>query len=114
MEVVADLLLVLSGGRLIPTCVGNLPYLSSSGVWTDDDQWLVLYAYGLPCNISGMRFCPAAVTAPINRAISNHVRYTTQCLHAVLTRQHWSEHYRSVIDAATDPNASKLGLLTVR
>ena len=100
-EALADLCLVLPGIRLIPIFVDGIPFLSSSGVWSDEDEWLSLLAYGLPISIAGRRFCPQQPSALQVKRICNHVHFTTQKLRTTLTRQHWSTCYESIVEAAS-------------
>ena len=50
----ADLAIVLPDVRFVPTMVGSSPYLSSSGSWSDEGEWISILAYSLPRNISGI------------------------------------------------------------
>ncbi len=47
-------------------------------------------------------------------AIRNHVHHVTQQLRVTLTRQHWTQHYDSIVDAAITSETSKMGVLALR
>ena len=56
----ADLNSVLPGVRVVPTFVGSHPYLSSTGTWSEDGEWLSFHAHRLPVNVNGCRYMPQA------------------------------------------------------
>ena len=113
----ADLSLVLPGVRLIPTCVGTLPFLSSSGSWSDVGSWVSFHTYALPVNISGLRYCPSensSMYSNVRSPTRKHVRDVSHQLHSHLTREFWSALYNNVVEVALVSEASKLGLLALR
>ena len=112
----ADLRIVLPDFRLIPTFVGSQPYLSCSGSWSDEGEWLSLLAYGLPTNISGLRFCPPdqPLQNSLRRSIRFHVRHITDQLKLLLTRQSSSALYHDVASSALSATASKLAFMAQR
>ena len=109
----ADVLIILPRVRLIPTMVSTAPYLSSSGTWSDEGEWLSLHAYRLPVNLSGRRYCPVHDDT-MSKSVRCHVSRITQQLRTRLTRQHWTQHYDTVIETASASASSKVSLLASR
>ena len=108
-----DLHLILPGVRLIPTCVGTLPFLSSSGTWSDFGVWLSFLSHALPTNTSGHRYCPSNNTA-LRAHVRWHVSTVTKQLEIHLIREFWSVCYNNVIQTALSTDSSKVFLLAMR
>jgi hypothetical protein len=112
----ADLQIVLPDFRLIPTFVGSQPYLSCSGSWSEEGEWSSLLAYGLPKNVSGLRFCPSGhpLHNSLRRSIRFHVRRITDQLKLFLARESSSALYQEVASSALSSGTSKLALMAQR
>ena len=112
----ADLALVLPQVRCKPTFANSEPFLSSSGRWSDEGEWVSYHAYALPYNLSGCRYRPehSWLNPRLSRAVKLHTKRICQLLQTMLTREMWSSTYNRVMDSATANGSSKVILLAAR
>ena len=112
----ADLAMVLPIVRLIPTMVASSPYLSSSSLWSEDDEWLSFLAFALPNNMSGHRYRPVepAGHSTHRKCVRSHVARIVHNLRRELSRKWWSVVYREVVEAATLSSTSKCVTVAAR
>ena len=112
----ADLARVLPNVRLRPTMVHTMPHLSSSSHWTDEGEWSSFLAFALPVNMAGLRYRPAEPPGPsaFHKSVRGHISRILHILRIDLRREHWSEVYRQVQQAASDTAVSKYFLLATR
>ena len=95
----ADLHAVFPRVQLVTTLAGTLPFLSSTGSWTDEGDWASFHACRLPCNINGHRFRPSTSEADqsLRRSVRAHIRRVASILRTYLTRDMWSTVYDQVV-----------------
>ena len=111
LEAQADPSIVLPGVRFTPTFANTEPYLSSSGKWSEVEEWIGWHAYSLPTNMSGCRYCSLANHS---KSVRTHVQQVTTQPQTQLTRQSWSALYQNTVETALASSSSKLGLLAQR
>ena len=111
-----DLARVLPGARFVPTQNASLPYLSCTGWWSDEGEWIPMHEYSLPCNVNGLRYFPRLTTTSETDAknIERHINRIKDLLKTELHREDWSALYRSTVEASTSSSASKLSLPALR
>jgi hypothetical protein len=110
-----DLLLVFPTVRLVPTLANADPFLSSSGSWSDEGEWLSFHAFGLPVNVGGLRVRPkASWTEPrLAKATKFHIKRIVQVLRVKLIREMWSAVYENALESSRTSASSKLTLVTL-
>ena len=110
-----DMQTVLPAVRLVPTCVGSDPYLSSTGFWSDEGEWISLHAYKLPRKLSGHSFRPREPYAnEYSQQVKRHIKWLSQKLRTLLVRRAWSETSEDVCTAASTSASPKLTFVALR
>jgi len=111
-----DILTVLPGVTVVPTMVHADPFLSSSGAWSEEGEWLSLHARRLPTNLNGLRYFPKhpQEQSLLKQAVQRHVKHVVSLLRTSLLRNMWSQVYQNVLDTCSNTENSKLRLLAAR
>ena len=111
----ADLRTVFPRVQLVTTLAGTVPFLSSTGSWTDEGDWASFHACSLPRNIDGLRFRPATSeeNESLRRSVRAHIKRVASVLRTSLTRSMWSTVYEQVVSSSTESPTSKMALMAL-
>ena len=96
--------------------VGTLPHLSSSGSWSEADEWMCAVAWQLPVNLSGLRFRPqeSPGQSQYHKNVRQHVARVSERLRVQLARNQWSEVHTNIVQTSSASAKSKCALLAQR
>ena len=116
VDAMKDLKLVLPTVRLKLTMAFALPFLSSTGVWSDEGEWLSFHARSLPMNVNSLRYRPhnSHDQMHFRKAVKTHIKRITFMLKQHLQRDSWAKVHDAVVQTVAANESSKLCLLSTR